>query len=536
MASSTWTNVQGTNLPSGSFNNMLLLTDASVLIQIGNTVNWYRLTPDPSSGTYENGSWAGPFNMAIPRLWYASGVLQDGRVFVLGGEVNGTSGQGGFMTAGEIFDPATNLWSPLAKPSNFDYINGDATSCVLADGRVIFGATGTTFVNNNTVVLPSGSGNRTAIWDPRAETWFEAGLGFASTQTKKGDCDEETWTLLPDGTVLAMDAYTSSLAEIYNPITDTWQQINPGPSPSLGQISIPNPAPNSSQASNSPDEIGPALVLPNGTVFALGGNGETGVYTLPTTSAPTATWKPGPHLPTASTTYNNTGTTNYQTVLDGPACLLPSGQVLFIAGDTIYNDPNNQQQLPPGYWSQSNFYIYDSTQVDITKQINPLDTPPNINSPYTYEMAFLLLPTGQVLCSTYTNTLQVLTPGSQYGAPPDSWRPVPTNIPTEMVTGHTYTISGYLLNGLSQGSSYGDDLQNATNYPIVQITSPSTPSNTRYLRTFDFSTRGISRVGDTTPQSFSVQVPDDIPAGTWELKVIANGIGSSPTSIQILRT
>ena len=87
MASSTWTTVGGANFPSGNFSfiNMLLLTDGSVLIQVGDAVNWYRLTPDPSSGTYEKGSWAGPFNMAIPRLWYASGVLLDGRVFVVGG-------------------------------------------------------------------------------------------------------------------------------------------------------------------------------------------------------------------------------------------------------------------------------------------------------------------------------------------------------------------------------------------------------------------------------------------------------------------
>ena len=54
--------------------------------------------------------------------------------------------------------------------------------------------------------LATPSGSRTAIWDPVTDTWIEAGLGFTpgGVQTKTGVNNEETWTLLPNGNVLAV--------------------------------------------------------------------------------------------------------------------------------------------------------------------------------------------------------------------------------------------------------------------------------------------------------------------------------------------
>ena len=80
--------------PTGvSADTMILLTDGSVLVHnadypgkpgTGGT-DWYRLTPDANSA-YESGQWSSAFNMATGRQFFASGVLKDGRVFVLGGE------------------------------------------------------------------------------------------------------------------------------------------------------------------------------------------------------------------------------------------------------------------------------------------------------------------------------------------------------------------------------------------------------------------------------------------------------------------
>jgi hypothetical protein len=66
---------------------MLLLTDGSVLIHNAyqnQTANWSRLTPD-EKGNYLNGSWSPPLPMANSRLYFSSGILMDGRAYVIGG-------------------------------------------------------------------------------------------------------------------------------------------------------------------------------------------------------------------------------------------------------------------------------------------------------------------------------------------------------------------------------------------------------------------------------------------------------------------
>lgn len=126
-------------------------------------------------------------------------VLKDGRVFAIGGEYSDADAHG-FTQLGEIFDPQTNIWVTMNKPSSFDWIQGDVASCVLPDGRVLLGAP---------------RSNRTAIWDPHYNDCIEAGLGFgARTNTSKiGVTDEETWCLLRDGSVLTVDISSTILAE-----------------------------------------------------------------------------------------------------------------------------------------------------------------------------------------------------------------------------------------------------------------------------------------------------------------------------------
>ena len=102
----------------GSFNadTMLLLTDGSVLIHQAEGANWLRLTPD-DEGNYKSGEWSGLLKMANSRQFFSSGVLKDGRVYVVGGEIGSAGGDG---PLGEIFDPQTNEWSELVKPAQFE--------------------------------------------------------------------------------------------------------------------------------------------------------------------------------------------------------------------------------------------------------------------------------------------------------------------------------------------------------------------------------------------------------------------------------
>jgi outer membrane protein assembly factor BamB len=145
---------------------MILLTDASVLVLDRTSTAWWRLVPS-GRGDYSDGMWFGPYDMNYQRYAFASGVLKDGQVFVVGGEYSNDPNDqipGMFSPTGEIFDPDSNTWSPLPKPLQplpaYNYIAGDAPCCVLADGRVIFG---------------SYESALTAIFDAGTEVWSEAG-------------------------------------------------------------------------------------------------------------------------------------------------------------------------------------------------------------------------------------------------------------------------------------------------------------------------------------------------------------------------
>jgi hypothetical protein len=202
-----WTTLDLTNNPLGPGNfrphMMLLMTDGSVLIQDGGGKLWLRYYPstDPSRA-YTAGRWDhSQLTMQTGRSDYASGVLRDGRVFVIGGE---HFDMGNDTPLGEIFDPVANSWSPLEKPAAFDFIQGDAPSCILADGRVLLGGP-------NPTSPPTIA--EAAIWDPAATTnaWSLAGTRFGTTaDTMDGQCSECTWALLPDGSVMAVEILTGA--------------------------------------------------------------------------------------------------------------------------------------------------------------------------------------------------------------------------------------------------------------------------------------------------------------------------------------
>ena len=523
----TWTSIQTGNVSPGQpllADEMILLTDGSVLIHNQNrgTANlasasaaqWLRLTPD-DQGEYDTAGvkWSSVLTMSTARQYFGSGILRDGRVFVVGGEdTNDTVNTpilfpGQDSPLGEIFNPVTNQWTPLTKPSTFSYIRGDAPACVLADGRVLFGAINST---------------QTAIWDPAYNTWSAAGAGGA----KAARPNEETWTLLPDGSVLTVDVFSQPVgaAERYVPADDAWVPAGSPPdalvlqqviSPQFGAVKS--------------NEIGPAVLLPNGTVFAIGATGQTALYN----PAAVTPWSAGPSFPAAA----STGLNPTLTAIDAPACLLPNGQVVCMAGQTIVIPPAAPGQ-PATCWSNNlQFFEFNPSSNATTiplldsqpQQVPPLQGSwPGINT-FTYQCWFLLLPNGKLLCSAGQGNLYFYAPD---GGPQPGWRPTITSVPATIMTGGTFTITGKQLNGLSQAVSYGDDGQIATNYPLVQLTSNATnPPTVRYLRTFNFSSMGVAVTGDVTAD---VDVPCDLAAGQWQLVVIANGIPSASIPVEVI--
>jgi hypothetical protein len=212
--------------------------------------------------------------------------------------------------------------------------------------------------------------------------------------------------------------------------------------------------------------------------------------------------------------------------LDAPACLLPNGKVVLMGGTTS-PDAGDFFSLNPVLLE------FDPTSPATT--LPELDVQPAIPpTNFTWQSCFLLLPTGQLLCSAQTNTLFLYTPDPAAGSPHPSWRPAHISVPTSMNPGHSYTLSGTQLNGLSQAVGYGDDAGMATNYPIVRLTHPAT-GVVVYLRSHHFSSMGIA-TGHKLPhdrRSCVIDIPANLGRDKWKLVAIANGIPSESIWVEI---
>jgi hypothetical protein len=472
-----WSKVN--NVPD-NIDTMLLLTDGSVMAHVLASPKWYRLIPD-KSGSYANGKWVQTASMlndsnltatmngpTYGPVFFGSAVLQDGTVLIFGGEYNANyPGTSVDTLEVQLYDPTTDQWTILPTPSGWTNI-GDPASAVLADGRVLFG-------NPNNAQM--------VTFDPQTRAYF-------STSAKNDNSSEETFTLLPTGDVVTAQCSNGTNAELYTPSNDTWLQ--------MGSTGVSLPQPCSGQVS----EIGPAILLPNGNVFAIGASGNTAIYT-PGAAGKAGTWANGPTLVNTS---NNT-----MFPMDAPAVLLTNGQVLLTASPApacSYPDPTT-------------FYLYDSSTNKAT-----ITTGPSNNGSPCFKGRFLLLPSGEVLFSDQSGTVSIL---ASVGGAQAGWAPTITNCPNSLILGHTYQIFGTQFNGLSQACSYGDDAQMATNYPIVQLQDSS--GNVYYLRTANHSTMAVAT--GTTQVSTFVSVPTDILAGPYNLFVIANGIASAAFAVSV---
>lgn len=447
---------------------MLLATDGTVMCQTSGGQQWLRLRPD-GTGSYLNGTFSVIHPMITGRLYYASAVLKDARVVICGGEYVAGSSTATESNACEIYDPVSATWTSLAPPTGWKRI-GDAACAVLPDGRLLMGNIDDT---------------RTAIYDPVAGAWSDGG-------TKNSRSSEESWVLMPDGTVLTVECNTSQQAELYLPSKKAW--LKAGTTKSLLV-----------EASSS--EIGPAILLPDRRAFFVGATGHTAFYT-PGAHGAIGTWSNGPDLPKDAS--------KAQLIAkDAPGCLMPNGKVLLALGPQVGPDVNH------GYGTPTSFYEFDGAAYQRT-------TDPGNSAGAPYNGRLLLLPNGQVLFAAGTPEIWIYLPD---GAPKTEWAPVIESVPSLLVAGKSYSVSGQQFNGLSQAVAYGDDAAAATNYPLVQLRNP-TGGLVIYCRTFDHSTMAVATGAAKTATNF--EVPAATKAGNYEIRVIANGIASLPHHVAVV--
>lgn len=434
------------------------LTDGTVLCQGNADSDWYRLTPD-NTGSYVNGTWTRMANLPsgyVPDA-FASAVLADGRVVITGGEY--LNGVFTLTNLGAVYDPVKNTWTNLPAPASWQFI-GDSPSSMLPNGYYLVG---------NKLITGM------AALNPKTLTWVTL------PGTGKSDFNaEEGWTLLPDGTILTMDVKNAPNSERFSTTTRSWSTAGS----TIVDLHSPSPfgclpyGPNGKYCYYPPGEIGPAILRPDGTVFATGsysstgsGAGHTAIF-----NTKTATWSVGPDFPNA----DNAG--------DDFAVLLTNGDVL----------------VEGSFGS----YLWDGTSLTQT-----LATPGSL----------LLLPTGQVL----VGGSEVYNSVGTYQA---GWAPTVTTAPTSVTRGSTYKISGTQFNGLSQANAFGDEYETATNYPLVRITNTST-GHVFYARTHDHSTMAVATGSKIVSTNFDV--PATMETGASTMVVVANGIPSAPVAVTV---
>ena len=435
----------------------ILLTDGSVIVQNVNSQQIHadgrvmKLTPD-ASGSYLNGSWSQLASMPYIPFGAAQAVLADGRVIIEGGEFTGVNLAFTLTNQGAIYDPVTDSWTAVAPPPFFVDLYppralfapnpiGDSSCVVLPDG---------------TFMLQDKMSRQAALLNLATMTWTETG-----TATKFDLNDEEGWTLLPNGKVLTVDCYTDFVfglirhypmdptnSELYDPETGAWTSAGSTINSLTDRFTF---------------EVGPAVLKPDGTVFAVGSEGFTSIY-----HTDTGTWSVGPRLPRGLNGHR-------VTAQDAPGALLPNGNVL-IAGSG--GPVRFHLSSAPAY-----FFEFDGTD------LIPEPATPNAAIDGAFSINLLVLPTGEILAADGSKDIEIYSPSVTTHNP--DWEPVIVSAPSEVSPGGSYTITGIRLNGMSQASMFGYEDQNATNYPLLRITNLAT-NHVFYSRTHDHSSMAVA--------------------------------------------
>ena len=250
---------------------------------------------DPAQGTF---SPVEPMDTA--RWVHTATRLQDGRVLLVGG-TSGTSTNWISTDSAELFDPATNTFSPAA---SLHLGRAQHTATLLQDGRVL--------VAGGREAETNYSSKTVEIYDPALNQWTDLGKVL-----NRGRAAHSA-TLLRDGRVLISGGEgtsgTERTAEIFDPATN---------------VSTPTGSMAKARSEHT------AILLPSGRVLVAGGvNGNTLVSGTEEFDLETGAWTPGFVTPGARS---------------ATATLLPSGDVLLADGRDPSIALSTKTLYHPGY-------------------------------------------------------------------------------------------------------------------------------------------------------------------------------------------
>lgn len=370
--------------PGGSVINMLLLSDGTVMTESGDDAqHWFRLTPD-AHGSYVNGTWTTTAPMSMLRLYFTTNILQDGRVWLLGGEYTGPYVDPNIAPTGEIYDPIKDTWSPIATYPEETGVNHCGHRNVTSDVQLTAGspvvtgiystdritpgwaitlgngipagatvvsvdsATQVTLSANATLTGPSTvrfrgialacfgddpsaliSGHRIVAGNIFNNSTYIYSVDTNSwtqgaTKVYNDRSDEEGWANLSGGNILTYDLFQSVASNAgYAEVYNSAQNQWTAISPVDGSAGGTLPVLTSPALGF---ELGPILRLQDGRALVIGANQHTGLYDQAHNS-----WAAGPDIHgTLSNPFGSIRNANFGAD-DAPAALMPNGHVLLAA-------------------------------------------------------------------------------------------------------------------------------------------------------------------------------------------------------------
>jgi hypothetical protein len=470
-AQSPWKSLN--HQPGVNLGPMIQLRDGRIIVheeQNGNAQAWHILTPD-STGSYVNGTWSsgGLLPSGYSPFYFGSQLQLNGKQLVIEG------GEYNFGTA---------VWTTLGAIGNITPFGG--VSWVSNSPPAGWGTIG----DAESVTLPNGKYMQSNCCTPQNAIFNGPNSWTATGSVSQSSNDESGFTLLSTDKVLTVDAKNSPCgngvnggAELYNQGTGTWSCTGQTP------IHLYNPG---------DEELGSAVLMYNNKVFQSGGNVvATAIYDVAS-----GTWTAGPTPP---------GGLNQA---DGPGALEPNGKVL-----VMYS--------PGLFLGGCQFMEFNPSSSTLANAGNPTNCPGDSS----FVGHLMILPTGQIMFTDFSGLVEVYnpTPGVVAAA-------VPTILgaSTFLKVGSVNNILyGRQLNGLSQNNAYGDDYQGDTNYPLVRLTCTGggcTVGNVNYAFTHDESTHSIA---PGTIMFTHFDLPATMPAGTYSLQSVANGIGSNSIIVAV---
>ena len=258
LSTAVWTTAAAMNTARSS-PTATLLRNGKVLVSGGQN-SLVQPTSIASAELYDpsTNSWTTVNPLTTGRSVHTATLLPSGKVLVVGG-LN-TAASASSIAVAELFDPATNTWTPAGSLSNARYAH---TATLLSNGKVLIAgglaATGTLAASelydpasntwsaaspmgnsrylhtastmpNGKILVTGGSSidaagfttRRTAeLYDPVAGTWTAAAQMAVARSS-------HTETVLPEGKVLISGGFSMfASAELYDVATNTWTSVEP---------------------------------------------------------------------------------------------------------------------------------------------------------------------------------------------------------------------------------------------------------------------------------------------------------------------